>query len=167
MGKLERPPPALIQNLWRPTLLATVIPCALFESAFKHDPPQQVNLYKDGDQLAVPGSPQIIHTPGHTPGHCAIHLPEVNVLFTGDEICTLDIIRLKTTPPSVLMPGLNDDHAICFESLAVLENLGEVLMLPGHGKPWQGDMGDAVSIAREMGNAVANIKAVERESPRR
>ena len=146
------PPPALRQNLWRPTFLARFISFALFESAFKRNLPKQVKCYEDGAQLAVPGEPQIIHTPGHTSGHCAIYLPEVKVLFSGDEICTLDFIKSKPTPPSVLMSGLNEDQDTCFKSLAKLENLGEVLMLPGHGNPWQGNMKDAVCIARQRKN---------------
>lgn len=146
------PLPAIRQNLWRPTFIGRIIAFGLFERALKRNLPKQVESYEDGNQLVVPGSPQIIHTPGHTSGHCAIYLPEVNVLFTGDEICTLDFIGLKPIPPSVLISGLNEDQDMCFKSLTKLENLGEVLMLPGHGNPWQGDMREAVSIARQRRN---------------
>src|SRR5207244_1703344 len=42
----------------------------------------------DGEQLDVPGHPRILHTPGHTTGHCAIHFERHGALFVGDLMCT-------------------------------------------------------------------------------
>lgn len=42
--------------------------------------------FKDGDVLDLAGGLLVIHTPGHTPGHCSfIHQP-TNTLITGDAI---------------------------------------------------------------------------------
>ncbi len=40
---------------------------------------------KDGDKV---GPVQVIHTPGHTPGHLVFYWPERQALFTGDNIAT-------------------------------------------------------------------------------
>ena len=40
---------------------------------------------KDGDKV---GPVQVIHTPGHTPGHVVFYWPERQALFTGDNIAT-------------------------------------------------------------------------------
>jgi glyoxylase-like metal-dependent hydrolase (beta-lactamase superfamily II) len=40
---------------------------------------------KDGDRV---GPIQVMHTPGHTPGHLVMYWPERQALFTGDKIAT-------------------------------------------------------------------------------
>jgi len=40
---------------------------------------------KDGDRI---GPAQVMHTPGHSPGHLAFYWPERRVLITGDAVCT-------------------------------------------------------------------------------
>jgi len=43
-------------------------------------------VFTDGDLLPVAGGLRVLHTPGHTPGHCAfVHEPS-GVLVTGDSI---------------------------------------------------------------------------------
>jgi glyoxylase-like metal-dependent hydrolase (beta-lactamase superfamily II) len=34
--------------------------------------------------LDVAGRPVVVHTPGHTCGHCCLHLPDRGVLLAGD-----------------------------------------------------------------------------------
>jgi glyoxylase-like metal-dependent hydrolase (beta-lactamase superfamily II) len=38
----------------------------------------------------VPGRPRVLHTPGHTGGHCAFVLEERGALIAGDLLCTLN-----------------------------------------------------------------------------
>ena len=57
--------------------------------AFFPNPIEAVERYEAGP-LPVPGSPQAVFTPGHTMGHCALHLPESNAVLAGDDIVTLD-----------------------------------------------------------------------------
>lgn len=41
----------------------------------------------DGDELEVAGETlRVIHTPGHSPGGCCLHLASQNVLFSGDTL---------------------------------------------------------------------------------
>ena len=47
----------------------------------------------DGDTLDIPGSPRVIHAPGHTAGSCALFLEERSVLFSGDALVTLDVAK--------------------------------------------------------------------------
>ena len=47
-----------------------------------------------------PGRPRVVFTPGHTYGHCALHLPDRDVLLTGDahsEILEASIATLLST----------------------------------------------------------------------
>lgn len=44
------------------------------------------DLLHDGDELSVLGGLRVVHTPGHTHGHIALHLPNAGVLLAGDAI---------------------------------------------------------------------------------
>jgi glyoxylase-like metal-dependent hydrolase (beta-lactamase superfamily II) len=51
---------------------------------------------QDGDELPVAGGLQVVHTPGHTPGHVALLHPASGVLVTGDSIGNLLGVRWAT-----------------------------------------------------------------------
>jgi glyoxylase-like metal-dependent hydrolase (beta-lactamase superfamily II) len=38
----------------------------------KPRPIRELTTYADGETLDVPGRPRVIHTPGHTSGHCSL-----------------------------------------------------------------------------------------------
>ena len=108
-----------------------------------------VTTFRDGDVLDVPGRPRVIHTPGHTLGHCAFHLREHGVVIAGDELCTLNPLTGDRGPQ--LMPaafGISSQQSI--ESLDRLEGIEGILLL-GHGEPWDDGVGSAVARARELG----------------
>jgi glyoxylase-like metal-dependent hydrolase (beta-lactamase superfamily II) len=52
----------------------------------------------DGEVLPICGGIQIIHTPGHTPGHLCIYLPSVKTLIAGDALF-VENGNLVTAPP--------------------------------------------------------------------
>ncbi len=58
-------------------------------------------LLRDGDRLELGGrSLTVIHTPGHSPGHCCFYEPERGALYTGDLIYAgqLDAFYPTTDP---------------------------------------------------------------------
>lgn len=63
-------------------------------------PVEKVETYSDG-VLPVPGSPTVIFTPGHTFGHCALHLSDRECVIAGDAIVTLNPYTGKTGPQIV------------------------------------------------------------------
>lgn len=99
-----------------------------------------------GQVLDVPGSPRIIHTPGHTPGSVSVHVPSVDAVFLGDAMTTRNVLTGVTGPkpaPFTLQPG----QAI--ESLARIEDVDATWVLPGHGPAWDGGVPEAVRQIRE------------------
>lgn len=142
-------PSELIDNLWRPKTFFAFASAGIRQGAFGAKPVHEVNTFEDGDILDVPGSPQVILTPGHTIGHCAFYLPEHKILFSGDAICTRSPVTLKDHPPHVMQAG--DDKKLALKSLEKFSSLGEILLLPGHGAPWKGDAQNAVQNAQQMG----------------
>ena len=49
--------------------------------------------FEDGDVLPLAGGIRVIHTPGHTPGHCSFLHPGSGVLITGDAIFNVRGLR--------------------------------------------------------------------------
>jgi glyoxylase-like metal-dependent hydrolase (beta-lactamase superfamily II) len=106
--------------------------------------------YRDGDTLPVPGSPRAVHCPGHTDGHCALHVPDRNVLFSGDAIVTRDPYT-GVRGPQIVSAAATKDTSQALASLDRLEALDAAILLPGHGDEWTGGVGDAARLARRAG----------------
>ena len=100
----------------------------------------------DGDVLDVPGSPRIIHTPGHTPGSVAVHVPAVDALFPGDTMTTRNVLTGVTGPKPAPFT-LDPKQALA--SLDKVEGADATWLLPGHGPAWDGGVPEAVRLIRQ------------------
>jgi glyoxylase-like metal-dependent hydrolase (beta-lactamase superfamily II) len=81
----------------------------------------------DGAALDLAGmSFDVLHTPGHTPGHCCFHVDDAGVLFSGDQLFQGSIGRTD-------LPG--GSYETLMESMAnqILPLADETVVLPGHG----------------------------------
>jgi glyoxylase-like metal-dependent hydrolase (beta-lactamase superfamily II) len=108
-------------------------------------PVREVITFADGDVLDLPGSPRIIHIPGHTPGSVAVHVPAVNALFVGDAMTTGNVLTGESGPRPA--PFTLDPEA-ALASLAKLEAVPATWVLPGHGAPWRGGLAEAIRQVR-------------------
>jgi len=119
--------------------------------AFWPSPVGEVRTYRDGT-LDVPGSPRVVFSPGHTYGHCALHLADRDVLIAGDAIVMLDPYTGRRGPRLVARAATAySDRAL--ESLGALEATGARTVLTGHGEPWDGGVAEACAVARSAGIA--------------
>lgn len=105
-----------------------------------------------GEALNVPGHPHIIFSPGHTFGHCALHLPDRDAVITGDALVTLDPYTARTGP-RIVAGAATADSAQALRSLDDLKRTGAVHVLPGHGDPWHEGIEKAVDHAIAAGPA--------------
>jgi glyoxylase-like metal-dependent hydrolase (beta-lactamase superfamily II) len=139
------PQKALVE-LWRPSFWRTIL--GLIQAqGFKMPKITDAETFGDCDVLDVPGSPRVIATPGHTPGHSAFHFESRNALFVGDAMCTLNPVTHSRGPQ--LMPrvmNVSTDQAA--RSLDALEPVQAEAMLFGHGEPWRDGVRAAVTQAR-------------------
>ncbi len=111
----------------------------------------ELRTFVDGERLEdVPGRPTVIHTPGHTAGHCALHLPDRGVLFAGDALVTRNPYTGATGPRIVSAAATRDTHQ-AFASLDRIAAVEADVLLPGHGDPWTGGTAEAVRLARAAG----------------
>ena len=110
-------------------------------------PVAAAGTFAHDDVLDVPGSPKVIHAPGHTPGACALLFEERGALMSGDSLNTLDVIRGRTGPR---ISPFWSDRAMAVASLARLDGLPASIVLPGHGEPFVGTPSEAVALARAV-----------------
>lgn len=139
--------PRLVPHLWRPSAFGFVVH-AVRRGFLTPKWVTELLAFDDGDSLDVPGRPQAVFAPGHTEGHSAFHVPDLGLLFSGDELVTMDPLS-RARGPRLMPPALNDAPQQARSSLAVLEPLDAELILPGHGEPWTGSPSRAVDLARE------------------
>jgi ribonuclease/clavin/mitogillin len=86
----------------------------------------------DGERIDLGGiTLEVIHTPGHTPGHLAVYMPEADLLFTGDVDLTL------------FGPFYGHDFADIEEFLKSIEKLRRLkakIVATGHAGPFNGQV---------------------------
>jgi glyoxylase-like metal-dependent hydrolase (beta-lactamase superfamily II) len=108
-----------------------------------------VTTFTDGDRLDVPGHPVAVHTPGHSPGHCVLHVAEEGAAFTGDALSGWSTV---TGAPGPILPpaAFSNSMAQARQSLERVEALDAGTLYFGHGDPWTGGAAAAVQRAREL-----------------
>jgi glyoxylase-like metal-dependent hydrolase (beta-lactamase superfamily II) len=55
---------------------------------------------EDGQELPYCGGIEVIHTPGHTPGHVCLYLKKFKILVSGDGLCVVDGKLVGPNPQS-------------------------------------------------------------------
>lgn len=113
-------------------------------------PLTEVATFGDGATLDVPGSPRVVLVPGHTPGSAALHVAAAGALFVGDALVTHAVTTGERGPR---IAPFGADRAQALASLARLEGFDAGLVLPGHGDPFTGGIGEAVRLARQAEGA--------------
>jgi glyoxylase-like metal-dependent hydrolase (beta-lactamase superfamily II) len=108
-------------------------------------PLREVHEIADGQTLDLPGAPQIIGLPGHSPGSIAVHVPAVAAVFVGDGLTTGHVLTGRTGPQPA---PFTDDPATATASLARLEGLHVDWVVPGHGAPWHGGVPELLQAYR-------------------
>ena len=104
---------------------------------------------------------QVLHTPGHTPGHCSLYRASDRTLLVGDAFCT-------TSPESFFEAALaqkpelhgppayfTSDWAAARDSVEKLAAMDVAVVAPGHGKPLAG-----VDLSGELRELAARFRAV-------
>lgn len=103
-----------------------------------------------GEQLELPGRPQIIHTPGHSPGSIAVFSSEVDAVCVGDALTTGHVL----TGERAAQPApFTDDTTLALQSLDAIAATGARWVLPGHGAPWADGAASAVAAVRRAARA--------------
>jgi glyoxylase-like metal-dependent hydrolase (beta-lactamase superfamily II) len=90
-----------------------------------HPPCPVDDTLSEGDEIA---GMQVLHTPGHTPGHLAFYSPERGILISGDAIATWPRFEAG-------WPGFTLDEEAHRASIARMAALEPKAVGVGHGDP--------------------------------
>lgn len=112
----------------------------------------ELSTFSDGERLDVPGSPTVLHLPGHTVGSCGLLFEERDVVFTGDALVTHDVYSGRHGP-RLSARASNEDSSAALESLRRVESLAVQHVLPGHGGAWSRGAAEAARRALAAGAA--------------
>ncbi|MEU0227992.1 MBL fold metallo-hydrolase [Streptomyces sp. NPDC006284] len=137
----------VLRNAWRPGVLPWAVHVLRSGGTEQHPVTSPEPLPADGP-LDLPGRPVPVHTPGHTDGHCAYHLPDAGVVISGDALVSGHATS-RTTGPQLLPGMFHHDRARTAASLDVLAGLDGDVLLPGHGPVHRGPVKEAARRARE------------------
>jgi glyoxylase-like metal-dependent hydrolase (beta-lactamase superfamily II) len=135
--------------LWRPGTVRIMV-SLLRSGAVWAKRIEKVGTFADGAVLDVPGRPRVVHTPGHTYGHCALHLPDRDVLIAGDAVVTRNPYTAGTGPQLVARAA-TADSAQAVGSLDRLGATGAGVVMVGHGETWRGGAADMARRAKAHG----------------
>ena len=103
-----------------------------------------------GEKLDVPGHPVVVFTPGHTFGHCALHLPQTGAVLSGDALVTFNPYT-GGIGCQIVSGAATADSAQALRSLPLLAQTGAAVVLPGHGEIWREGVGRATAVATAAG----------------
>jgi glyoxylase-like metal-dependent hydrolase (beta-lactamase superfamily II) len=134
--------------LMQPRALPIVAGLALAR-AFWPPPIAEVRRFS-ASAPAVPGSPRVVPTPGHTIGHCAFHFPDRDALLAGDALVMLDPYTGKKGPRFVARAATADSER-ALDSLEALAETRAATVLTGHGEVWRDGVEEAARQARSTG----------------
>jgi glyoxylase-like metal-dependent hydrolase (beta-lactamase superfamily II) len=142
-GEVKNPSPGL-----GPTRLRPLLEFLLYSArrgALRITSIAEVVTFGDGATLDLPGSPRVIHVPGHTPGSAALHVSQLDALFVGDALATLAVTTGDVGPR---IAPFTADVPAALASLDRLAGIDARWVLPGHGQPWTGGVPSAVERVR-------------------
>ena len=149
-AELARHPgtPKVNQRKLRPLPILRFLAFAIANGMLRRTPILEVSTFADGAILDVPGTPRVIHVPGHSEGSAVLYLAARDAAFIGDAFVTLDALSGETGPR---ISPFNADVHRAYESLARLDGVDARLVLPGHGQPWTGGLSAALRLVRQAG----------------
>jgi glyoxylase-like metal-dependent hydrolase (beta-lactamase superfamily II) len=110
---------------------------------------ERVSTFTDGEEIDVPGHPIVLHTPGHSPGSCVLHVPSEDAAFVGDALSgwnTVTGAQGPTLPPAAFSNSMAEAAA----SLQRIEAIEVCTLYYGHGDPWTAGASAAVAHARDL-----------------
>ncbi|GAA0478641.1 MBL fold metallo-hydrolase [Streptomyces olivaceiscleroticus] len=139
----------VLKNAWRPGVLPWLVHAVRSGGLTDVRMTDPQPFPRDG-ALDLPGRPVPVHTPGHTGGHCAYHLPDAGVVITGDGLVTGHPTAARLRGPQLLPRMFDTDRARALESLSIVEKLDADVVLPGHGPVHRGEAAAAARHAREL-----------------
>jgi glyoxylase-like metal-dependent hydrolase (beta-lactamase superfamily II) len=119
-------------------------------------------LLEGGETFTAGGRTwEVVHTPGHSPGHVCLWNADERLLCSGDHL--LQVV----SPPVTFERGFEPDPLGSYlESLDRVRDLAPELVLPGHGTPFRDGARRAEAIAAGKRRRLTQVRELVESRPR-
>jgi glyoxylase-like metal-dependent hydrolase (beta-lactamase superfamily II) len=114
-----------------------------------------------GERFSADGRTwEVVHTPGHSPGHVCLWSSEDRILLSGDHLLP------GISPPVTFERGFERDPMSSYlDSLRRVAALGPDLVLPGHGEPFRDGARRAATVERSKRRRLEQVMELIRAEP--
>lgn len=136
----------VLARAWRPRVFRWMVH-AIRAGALAAKPVPRAEAWDAARLRDLPGSPEAVLLPGHTPGNAAILLPSAGAIAVGDSFVSGHPLS-RTTGPQMLHPMYHSDPAGALAALDSLAGTEAEVILPGHGPALRTALPGAVAAAR-------------------
>jgi glyoxylase-like metal-dependent hydrolase (beta-lactamase superfamily II) len=136
----------VLRRAWRPRVLRWMLH-AIKAGALAAKPVSGAQAWDAATLRALPGRPEAVDLPGHTPGNAALLLPAAGVIAVGDSFVTGHPIS-RSGGPQMLHRMYHSDPAEALAVLRKLEGVDASVILPGHGPAVSLPLGAALAAVR-------------------
>ncbi|WP_245953695.1 MBL fold metallo-hydrolase [Arthrobacter silvisoli] len=136
----------VLARAWRPRVFRWMLH-VIRAKALQAKPATLAEAWDAARLRSLPGCPEAIVLPGHTPGNAAILLPEARTIAVGDSFVTAHPIS-PAAGPQMLHRMYHSDAASALEATRRLDGVQASVILPGHGPALRMPLAEALAALR-------------------
>ena len=136
----------VLARAWRPRV-ARWMGHAIRAGALAARPATRAETWDKARLRALPGAPEAVLLPGHTPGNAALLLPGAGAIAVGDSFVSGHPLS-RTTGPQMLHRMYHSDPSAALSALDSLAGVDAAVILPGHGPALRTPLHSAVAALR-------------------
>ncbi|ABM10242.1 glyoxylase-like metal-dependent hydrolase (beta-lactamase superfamily II) [Pseudarthrobacter sp. PvP004] len=134
----------VLVRAWRPTVFRWMLH-VIKAKALQAEPATHAEAWTPEKLKDLPGQPQAILLPGHTPGNVALLLPTAGAIAVGDSFVSGHPIS-TTSGPQMLHRMYHSDPAAALASARSLAAVQAKVILPGHGTALHMPLTEALAV---------------------
>jgi glyoxylase-like metal-dependent hydrolase (beta-lactamase superfamily II) len=136
----------VIIRAWRPRVFRWLVH-VIKAKALQAEPAVLAQAWTPETLASLPGRPEAILVPGHTPGNAAILLPDAEAIAVGDTFASGHPISTQSGP-QMLHRMYHSDPAAALKAARSLSGIQAHVILPGHGPALRMSLAQAVATLR-------------------
>ncbi|WP_461174750.1 MBL fold metallo-hydrolase [Arthrobacter sp. Z1-9] len=136
----------VLLRAWRPRVFRWMLH-VLKAGALTAKPATRAQAWDAVTLRSLPGNPEAILVPGHTPGNAAVLLPTAGAIAVGDCFAAGHPLT-RRTGPQMLPRMYHADPAAALSAIRRLDSVQASVVLPGHGPALRMTLAEALAALR-------------------
>ncbi len=138
----------VLVRAWRPKVFRWMLH-VIKAKALQAEPATRAEAWTQEKLQGLPGKPEAILLPGHTPGNVALLLPTARAIAVGDSFVSGHPIS-PMSGPQMLHRMYHSDPAAALGATHRLDDVDASVVLPGHGPALNMPLAEALSALRKQ-----------------